>query len=133
MEKISILIKDQHQNLHFVFNMQIILNIPDREVFTLTHMPDLSRVMDKAYKASRPEMLRTLAHERKVFVSFQVWYLSMTPEQREATMKNIKSTLSIDDFVEKGILDREFVIEAVERIREQQDEEDSSSEVKSDN
>ena len=126
------LTKDLLLNLHFVFNMQIILNIPDREVFTMREMPNLGNIMDKAYKASRPQMLRTLAHERKVFVSFEFWYLSMTPEQREATMKNIKSTLPIEDFVEKGIPDREFVVEAIERIREQQDKEDLSSEVKSD-
>lgn len=112
--------------------MQIILNIPDREVFTMREMPNLGNIMDKAYKASRPQMLRTLVHERKVFVSFEFWYLSMTPEQREATMKNIKSTLPIEDFVEKSIPDREFVVEAIERIREQQDKEDLSSEVKSD-
>ncbi len=107
--------------------MQIILNIPDREVFTMREMPNLGNIMDKAYKVSRPQMLRTLAHERKVFVSFEFWYLSMTPEQREATMKNIKSTLPIEDIVEKGIPDREFVIEAVNRLRYAYNQQDTSS------
>lgn len=127
------LTKDLLLNLHFVFNMQIILNIPDREVFTMREMPNLGNIMDKAYKASRPQMLRTLAHERKVFVSFEFWYLSMTPEQRELTMKNIESTLPIDEVVEKGIPDREFVVEAIERIRNSQENEDPSSETVSDN
>lgn len=127
------LTKDLLLNLHFVFNMQIILNIPDREIFDMRSMPNIPKLLDKCFKASRPQMIRELAHDRKVFVSFEFWYLSMTPEQRELTMKNIKSTLPIDEVVEKGIPDREFVVEAIERIRNSQENEDSSSETVSDN
>ena len=121
------LTKDLFLNLHFVFNMQIILEIPDYEVFTVTRMPNLGQVLDKAFKTSRQRMINEIAHDRKVFLSYQVWYLSMTPEQRELTSKNIKSTLPIEDIVEKGIPDREFVIEAVNRLRYAYNQQDTSS------
>ena len=119
--------KDLFLNLHFVFNMQILLTIPDHEVFTMSKMPNLGQVLDKAFKASRSQMIREIAHDRKVFLSYQVWYLSMTPEQRELTAKNIKSTLPIEDIVEKGIPDRELVIEAVNRLRYAYNQQDTSS------
>lgn len=113
------LIRNQFLNLHFVFNMQVLLNLPDG-VLLGPNMPNIGQVLDKSYKAQRPQMIREIAHDRKVFIAFQMWYLPMTQEQKELTMKNIKSSLSIDSFVPENILDREYVIEAINRIRAQE-------------
>ena len=42
-ERITKLTKDLFLNLHFVFNMQIILNIPDREIFDMREMPNIGK------------------------------------------------------------------------------------------
>ena len=97
--------------------MIIPFEIPDREVLTMTKMPNIGQIMDKAYKNSRSKMIREVAHDRQVFISFNLWYMTQTEEQRELTMKNIKSTLPIDDFVDKNVIDRELVIEAIQRVR----------------
>jgi len=99
--------------------MQILLNLPDGALLS-PNMPNIGQILDKSYKAQRPQLIRAIAHDRKVFIAFQMWYLPMTQEQRELTMKNIKSSISTDEIVPENIIDRELVIEAINRIRAQE-------------
>lgn len=97
--------------------MQVALTLNDAEVFDLSRMPNIPALLDKAYKKSRSSIINEIAHDRALFLAFDSWYLTMTPEQRENTMKSIKSTIAIDEIVPKGIRNRELIIEAVERFR----------------
>ena len=63
-------------------------------------------------------MINDIAHDRAVFLAFDAWYLTMTEEQKIITMKNIRSTISIDEFVPKELRNRDLVIEAITRFRE---------------
>ena len=49
-----------------------------------------------------------------------MWYGFKNDEQRELIMKNIKSTIPIDEIVDKEVQDRELIIEAIQRIRANQ-------------
>lgn len=97
--------------------MIIPFEIPDKEVLSMTKMPNIGQILDKTFKKSRSKMIRDIAHDRQVYISFNLWFLTQTDEQRELTMKNIKSTLPIDEFVDKNVLDRDLVIEAIQRVR----------------
>jgi hypothetical protein len=63
-------------------------------------------------------MINDIAHDRAVFIAFDAWYLTMTDEQRVLTMKNIRSTIDVDEFVPKELRNRDLVIEAITRFRE---------------
>jgi len=97
--------------------MIVTLEIPDYEVLTMTKMPNIGQILDKTYKNSRSAMIREIAHDRQVFISFNMWFLMQDEEQRELTMKNIKSTIPIDEIVPESVQNRELVVEAIKRVR----------------
>jgi 3-hydroxyacyl-CoA dehydrogenase len=98
--------------------MHVLLTVNDAEIFDLTKMPNIGKILDKAYKKSRQGMINEIAHDRAVFLSFDAWYMTMNEEQRAATMKNIRSTIAIDEIVPENLRNRDLVIEAITRIRE---------------
>lgn len=107
--------------------MHVLLTIDDAKVFDLSKMPNIGKLLDAAYKKARPRMINDIAHDRAVFIAFDAWYLTMTDEQRVATMKNIRSTIDIDEFVPKGLRNRDLVIEAITRFRENMTDETQES------
>lgn len=98
--------------------MHVLLTIDDAKIFDLSKMPNIGKILDAAYKKSRSRMINDIAHDRAVFIAFDAWYLTMTDEQRVLTMKNIRSTIDVDEFVPKGLRNRDLVIEAITRFRE---------------
>ena len=98
--------------------MHVLLTVDDAKIFDLSKMPNIGKILDAAYKKARPKMINDIAHDRAVFIAFDAWYLTMTEEQRILTMKNIRSTISIDEFVPKELRNRDLVIEAITRFRE---------------
>ena len=98
--------------------MHVLLTINDAEIFDLSKMPNIPKILDRAYKNSRQQMIIDIAHDRAVFIAFDAWYMTMNEEQRVATMKNIRSTLPIEDIVPKELRNRDLVIEAITRFRE---------------
>ena len=98
--------------------MHVLLTVDDAKIFDLSKMPNIGKILDAAYKKARPKMINDIAHDRAVFLAFDAWYLTMTEEQRILTMKNIRSTISIDEFVPKELRNRDLVIEAITRFRE---------------
>lgn len=107
--------------------MHVLLTIDDAKVFDLSKMPNIGKLLDAAYKKARPRMINDIAHDRAVFIAFDAWYLTMTDEQRVATMKNIRSTIDIEEIVPKGLRNRELVIEAITRFRENMTDETQES------
>ena len=98
--------------------MHVLLTVDDAKIFDLSKMPNIGKILDAAYKKARPKMINDIAHDRAVFIAFDAWYLSMTDEQKVITMKNIRSTIDIDEFVPKELRNRDLVIEAITRFRE---------------
>lgn len=98
--------------------MQVTLTLNDAEIFDLSRMPNIPAILDKAYKKSRTAMINEIAHDRALFLAFDAWYLTMSEEQREHTMKSIKSTIPIEEIVPQGVHNRDLIIEAIERFRE---------------
>lgn len=98
--------------------MQVLLTINDAEIFDLSKMPNIPKILDKAYKNARQRMINDIAHDRAVFLAFDAWYMTMDQDQRIATMKNIRSTIPIEEIVPKNLRGRDLVIEAITRFRE---------------
>ena len=98
--------------------MHVLLTIDDAKIFDLSKMPNIGKILDVAYKKARPKMINDIAHDRAVFLAFDAWYLTMTDEQKVITMKNIRSTIDINEFVPKELRNRDLVIEAITRFRE---------------
>jgi len=107
--------------------MHVLLTINDAEIFDLSKMPNIPKILDRAYKNSRQQMIVDIAHDRAVFIAFDAWYMTMNEEQRVATMKNIRSTLPIEDIVPKELRNRDLVIEAITRFRENMTDETQES------
>lgn len=105
--------------------MYIVLEIKDSEIYsTNANLPDL---LDKAFKKQRQSKINELAKERKVFFAFNAWYLTAPTEAREVIMKNIYSTIPTEEIVNEKVMDRELVIEAINRIRQSHESENSDS------
>ena len=100
--------------------MIIPFEIPDKEILSISRMPNIGQILDKTYKSSRAKMIREIAHDSQVIIAFNLWYGFKNDEQRELIMKNIKSTIPIDEIVDKEVQDRELIIEAIQRIRANQ-------------
>ena len=98
--------------------MHVLLTVDDAKIFDLSKMPNIGKILDAAYKTARPKMINDIAHDRAVFLACDAWYLTMTDEQKVITMKNIRSTIDIDEFVPKELRNRDLVIEAITRFRE---------------
>ena len=98
--------------------MHVLLTVDDAKIFDLSKMPNIGKILDVAYKKARPKMINDIAHDRAVFLAFDAWYLTMTDEQKVITMKNIRSTIDINEFVPKELRNRDLVIEAITRFRE---------------
>lgn len=98
--------------------MHVLLTVNDAEIFDLSKMPNIGKILDKAYKQSRMRMINDIAHDRAVFLAFDAWYMTMDQEQRIATMKNIRSSIPIEEIVPKSLRGRDLVIEAITRFRE---------------
>ena len=98
--------------------MHVLLTVDDAKIFNLSKMPNIGKILDAAYKKARPKMINDIAHDRAVFLAFDAWYLTMTDEQKVITMKNIRSTIDINEFVPKELRNRDLVIEAITRFRE---------------
>ena len=98
--------------------MHVLLTVDDAKIFDLSKMPNIGKILDVAYKKARPKMINDIAHDRAVLLAFDAWYLTMTDEQKVITMKNIRSTIDIDEFVPKELRNRDLVIEAITRFRE---------------
>ena len=98
--------------------MHVLLTVDDAKIFDLSKMPNIGKILDAAYKKARSKMINDIAHDRAVFLAFDAWYLTMTDEQKVITMKNIRSTIDIDEFVPKELRNRDLVIEAITRFRE---------------
>ena len=78
--------------------MIIPFEIPDKEILSIGRMPNIGQVI----------------------IAFNLWYGFKNDEQRELIMKNIKSTIPIDEIVDKEVQDRELIVEAIQRIRANQ-------------
>jgi hypothetical protein len=100
--------------------MIIPFEIPDKEILSIARMPNIGQILDKTYKNSRAKMIREVAHDRQIIIAFNLWYGFKNDEERELIMKNIKSTIPIDEIVDKDVQDRELIIEAIQRIRANQ-------------
>ena len=98
--------------------MHVLLTVDDAKIFDLSKMPNIGKILDVAYKKARPKMINDIAHDRAVFIAFDAWYLTMTEGQKGITMKTIRSTIDIDECVPKKLRNRDLVIEAITRFRE---------------
>lgn len=98
--------------------MQVTFNLDDRQVLDMTKMVNVGFLVDKAYKAVKPQIVAELTHIRKTISSFDVWFEKLNPAEQDHVRHSMNSTISVEEIVPAGVNNRELIIEAINRYRE---------------
>lgn len=98
--------------------MQVTFNLDDRQVLDMTKMVNVGFLVDKAYKAIRSQIIEELIHIRKTISSFDVWFEKLNPAEQDHVRHSMNSTISVEEIVPAGVKNRELIIDAINRYRE---------------
>jgi hypothetical protein len=98
--------------------MQITFELDDRQVLDMSKMVNVSFLVDKAYKAIKPEIVNHLTHMRKTISSFNMWFEKLNPAEQDHVRHSINSTIDVNEIVPEGTNNRDLIIESITRYRE---------------
>ena len=77
--------------------MQVTFNLDDKQVLDMTKMVNVGFLVDKAYKAVKPQIVQELTHIRKTISSFDMWFEKLNPTEQDHVRHSMNSTISVEE------------------------------------